>query len=101
MILIKESIVEDFLQYLENIRGNSINTRNQRLAAIQAFYRYLQTRFALSELGSQRSNTRSIVAKALLISCKSSFNNVTSTELIFSSNRAIFLVPGIGTIHSF
>ena len=41
---INESIVEDFLQYLENIRGNSINTRNQRLAAIQAFYRYLQTR---------------------------------------------------------
>ena len=62
---------------------------------------YFPIRFALSELGYQRSNTRSIVAKALLISCKSSFNNVTSTDPIFSSNRAIFLVPGIGTIHSF
>jgi len=37
----KES-VEDFLLWLENERGCSISSRNQRLAAIHAFFRYLQ-----------------------------------------------------------
>lgn len=31
-----------FLNWLENDRGNSIATRNQRLAAIHAFFKYLQ-----------------------------------------------------------
>ena len=35
--------VEDFLVWLEEKRGNSISTRNQRLAAIHAFFRFLQT----------------------------------------------------------
>lgn len=33
--------VKGYLQWLENNRGCSISTRNQRLAAIHAFYRYL------------------------------------------------------------
>ena len=37
----KES-VEEFLLWLENDRDCSISTRNQRLAAIHAFFRYLQ-----------------------------------------------------------
>ena len=37
----KES-VEEFLLWLETARGCSISTRNQRLAAIHAFFRYLQ-----------------------------------------------------------
>lgn len=32
----------DFLAWLEAERGNSVSTRNQRLAAIHAFFRYLQ-----------------------------------------------------------
>lgn len=35
--------VEDFLVWLEEKRGNSISTRNQRLAAIHAFFRFIQT----------------------------------------------------------
>ncbi len=36
--------IERFLTYLEEVRGISIRTRNQRLAAIHAFFRYLQYR---------------------------------------------------------
>jgi len=39
---IDKPVVESFLQWLENTRNNSISTRNQRLAAIHAFFRYLQ-----------------------------------------------------------
>ena len=35
-------LVEDFLQWLETERGCSAGTRNNRLAAIHAFYKYLQ-----------------------------------------------------------
>lgn len=41
---IDDIVIEDFLNYLESVRNNSISTRNQRLAAIHAFYRYLQRR---------------------------------------------------------
>lgn len=34
--------MEGFLQWLENDRGNSASTCNQRLAAIHAFFRYVQ-----------------------------------------------------------
>jgi site-specific recombinase XerD len=37
-------IVEKFLDYLEKERNNSVSTRNQRLAAISSFYKYLQKR---------------------------------------------------------
>lgn len=37
----RETIIE-FLDWLETQRNNSISTRNQRLAAIHAFFRYLQ-----------------------------------------------------------
>ena len=36
--------IEKFLDYLENERNNSVSTRNQRLAAISSFYKYLQKR---------------------------------------------------------
>jgi site-specific recombinase XerD len=38
------TFVEKFLYWLENSQGCSISTRNQRLAAIRAFFRYLQRR---------------------------------------------------------
>ena len=41
---IDDIIIEKFLEYLENNRKNSISTRNQRLAALHSFYRYLQKR---------------------------------------------------------
>ena len=34
--------IRGFLSWLENTRGVGINTRNQRLAAIHSFYRYVQ-----------------------------------------------------------
>ena len=40
---IDKTLVEGFLQWLETTRSNSISTRNQRLAAVHAFFRYLQT----------------------------------------------------------
>ena len=36
------TLVEDFLNWLETDRNCSISTRNQRLAALRAFFRYLQ-----------------------------------------------------------
>ena len=35
-------MIQDFLSWLKNERGNSISTRNQRLAAIRAFFRYAE-----------------------------------------------------------
>lgn len=35
--------IRDFLQWLETIKGVSISTRNQRLAALHSFFRYAQT----------------------------------------------------------
>ena len=34
--------LEDYLNWLEQDRNNSINTRNQRLAAIHSLFRYIQ-----------------------------------------------------------
>lgn len=39
---IDDQLIVDFLEWLETERGNQITTRNQRLACIHAFYRYLQ-----------------------------------------------------------
>ena len=39
---IDKNIIEEFLIWLETSRNNSISTRNQRLAGIHAFFRYLQ-----------------------------------------------------------
>jgi len=41
--LVDKTAVDEFLAWLENVRGNSISTRNQRLTAIHAFFRYLQS----------------------------------------------------------
>lgn len=38
-----KALIEDFLNWLETERKCSINTRNQRLAAIHAFFKYVQT----------------------------------------------------------
>src|SRR4030043_246998 len=39
---IDKNIIEKFLNWLETSRNNGISTRNQRLAGIHAFFRYLQ-----------------------------------------------------------
>lgn len=39
---IDASLVSSFLDWLETSRGNSVSTRNIRLAAIHAFFRYVQ-----------------------------------------------------------
>lgn len=36
-----KNIIENYLNYLENEKKNSISTRNQRLAAIKSFFDYL------------------------------------------------------------
>ncbi len=41
---INNLIIEDYLMYLETEKKNSISTRNQRLAAIRSFYKYLKNR---------------------------------------------------------
>ena len=40
---INSETIKDFLFWLENTRSVGINTRNQRLAAIHSFYRYVQS----------------------------------------------------------
>ena len=40
---IDAAAISEFLTWLEAERHNSISTRNQRLAAISSFYRWLQT----------------------------------------------------------
>lgn len=40
--IISKEFVMEFLDYLENTKNNSISTRNQRLAAIHAFCRFVQ-----------------------------------------------------------
>lgn len=40
--LMTANLVEDFLLYIEETKGVSISTRNQRLSAIHSFIRYLQ-----------------------------------------------------------
>lgn len=39
---IDRGMIEDFLNWLENERHVSVSTRNQRLAALRAFFRYVQ-----------------------------------------------------------
>ncbi len=39
---VNKEVIEEFLQWLEIERGNGLSSRNQRLAAIHAFFRYLQ-----------------------------------------------------------
>jgi site-specific recombinase XerD len=39
---ITREIVEDFLAWLENSRNSSISTRNQRLSALKAFFKYVR-----------------------------------------------------------
>lgn len=41
---INSIIIEEYLSYLETEKKNSISTRNQRLAAICSFYKYLKNR---------------------------------------------------------
>ena len=41
--LVDKSAIDEFLTWLENVRENGISTRNQRLAAIHAFFKYLQS----------------------------------------------------------
>jgi len=42
IICIDEELIYAFLSWVENVRKCSISTRNQRLAAIHAFFRYVQ-----------------------------------------------------------
>ncbi len=41
---ITKNVIEEFLLFLEEKRKNSISTRNQRLAAIHSFFKYIQIR---------------------------------------------------------
>jgi len=47
-------LVVEFLTWLESERRNSISTRNQRLACIHGFYRYMQTQAPVSLLEHQK-----------------------------------------------
>jgi len=48
------TLLEDFLTWLERTRHNAIATRNQRLAALHAFFRYVQTEAPARVLECQR-----------------------------------------------
>ncbi|WP_347136186.1 hypothetical protein [[Clostridium] symbiosum] len=42
MSKLTDQTINEFMAWLEDKRRNSISTRNQRLAAIHAFFQYLQ-----------------------------------------------------------
>ena len=48
------ALVGDFLTYLEEVRGNSVRTRNSRLAAIHSFFRFASFRHPEHALLIQR-----------------------------------------------
>jgi len=50
---LKRALIEDFLTWIEQDRGCAISTRNQRLAAIHAFCKYLQYECPVSILTFQ------------------------------------------------
>jgi len=54
LVDIDDNMVNDFISWLESERKNSITTRNQRLAAIHAFFRYVQMRHPETMLQCQR-----------------------------------------------
>lgn len=39
--MFNRKIIEEYLEYLEVVKKSSVNTRNQRLAAIKSFFKYL------------------------------------------------------------
>jgi len=41
---VEEPVITGFLTHLERVRGNSIRTRNHRLAALRSFFKYLSAR---------------------------------------------------------
>ncbi len=51
---IDKTIVLGFLTWLEKDRNNSVSTRNQRLACIHGFYRYMQYEDPISILAHQK-----------------------------------------------
>ena len=51
---LKVNTIKDFLSWLEKSRKVTINTRNQRLAAIKSFYRYSQSEYPEILLECQR-----------------------------------------------
>lgn len=51
---LKPQLIDSFLEWLENERKNSISTRNQRLAAIHSFVKYVQTQEPLLLLNFQQ-----------------------------------------------
>lgn len=51
---IDDKVICTFLDWLESDRGNSVSTRNLRLAAIHAFYRYVQMQHPEMLLQCQR-----------------------------------------------
>ena len=55
---INKDVILSFLDYLENNKSNSINTRNQRLGAIKSFYQYSLT---LTENIEQIYNIKQII----------------------------------------
>ena len=52
--LIDKALILGFLEWLEKDRANSISTRNQRLACIHGFYRYMQLEDPVGLLSYQK-----------------------------------------------
>ena len=51
---ISKELVEEFLVWIETVRKSSVSTRNQRLAALHSFFRYVQTEDPQSILACQQ-----------------------------------------------
>jgi len=78
--------VEAFLSWLQNERGNSISTQNQRLAAIHAFFRFVQIK--KPELILQCQQILSIHAKEYEKTIVSFLSENTLRDLLSKPDRS-------------
>lgn len=86
---IEDSMVLGFLKWLEEERNNGISTRNQRLACIHAFFRYVQTEHPVGLLTCQK-----ILAIPMKKAPKPTVNHLTPESLQLILAQPDLTTPG-------
>lgn len=83
------SLINEFLQYLEDERGSSITTRNQRYMALRSFFKYVQ-----AETPEYYLNFQKILNIPIKKSAKKSINYLTKSEI-----QILFNQPDTATVN--
>lgn len=85
----ERTVIEGFVLWIENERGNSISTRNQRLASIHALFRYIQ-----GEMPEYLLLCQQILAIPLKRNVRTVVSYLTADTL-----KAIFSQPDTNTLN--